>query len=45
MKSTNMNSNTITMQQINTERCERISIEEWAGWFEGEEGWGCDDDD
>lgn len=37
--------NTITVQQFNAKRCELISIEEWAGWFEGEESWGCGDDD
>ena len=35
----------MTVQQLNAERCERVSVEEWAGWFEGEEGWGSGDDD
>ena len=35
----------MTIQQRNAARCDRISISEWAGWFEGEEGWGSDGDD
>lgn len=36
---------TMTVQQLNAKRCNRVSVAEWAGWFEGEEGWGIDDDD
>lgn len=35
----------MTVQQSNAERCERLSLEEWAGWFEGEESWGSGNDD
>ena len=31
-------------KSINEVRCKENSVEEWAAWYEGEEGWGGDDD-
>ena len=39
------NTTVSTVQKMNEDRCNRISIEEWASWFEGEESWGFEDDD
>jgi hypothetical protein len=32
------------IKTINKENCEAQTIEAWAAWYEGEEGWGIDDD-
>lgn len=32
------------VQSQNKECCEIRTVEAWAAWFEGEEGWGVDDD-
>ncbi|WP_279380748.1 hypothetical protein [Mobilitalea sibirica] len=40
-----MNSTCETVKEINKRECENASIEGWAAWYEGEEGWGIDDDD
>ena len=34
-----------TMESVNREYCENNTVESWAAWFEGEEGWGADSDD
>lgn len=33
------------IKTINKENCDVQSIEAWASWFEGEEGWGSGSDD
>lgn len=30
---------------MNRENCDRVSVEAWAAWYEGEESWGFEDDD
>jgi len=32
------------IKSVNKEKCEAQTVEAWAAWFEGEEGWGCNDD-
>lgn len=31
------------IKAINKENCDNQTIEAWAAWYEGEEGWGSDD--
>ena len=35
------------IKELNREECELASVEDWASWCEGEEGWGggSSDDD
>ena len=33
------------IRERNKSECESASVEEWASWCEGEEGWGAGSDD
>ena len=33
------------IKEINKQICDAESIEAWAAWYEGEEGWGSGSDD
>lgn len=34
-----------SIKEINKQICDAESIEAWAAWYEGEEGWGSGSDD
>lgn len=33
------------IKSINKENCDTMTVESWAAWYEGEEGWGAGSDD
>jgi len=36
-----MENNFAEIKKLNKEACELATVEGWAAWYEGEEGWGA----